>query len=260
MLFEILHIEIRQMAEIRALKNPPIIEALFDLRFVPSEARPLSMFEDLARSIAGVDSEVQRLESVEALLAKGPKDGRMSFTAKPSQVDGFIATNKLANRIVTVGRDKLTVGQRAPYDGWDAAFGTMARAFDLYTAAVHPLSVKRVAARFINQIEIPLERFDLDDYLLWSLGMPESFPWAAVEYNHRTVIHNETDNLLAIVILRDGKQPAQGSRMIIDIDVISGTKLDPTVSAVSKVFASIRAFKNSIFFGMVTERALERYE
>jgi len=250
------------MAEVRALRNPPLVEVLLDVQFLPLETgQPIESFEEIARAMGGPESDIQRLESIEASVKHTPGAGPPSVASLPPQLTGFVAFNKEANRIFSVGNDKLTVGQRAPYAGWDAIFATLRNAFDLYIAkSDQPRIVSRISARFVNQIAGPGGRWNTDDYLEWSFGMPSSPQWPTVEFNHRTVLHNEEENLYARIVLRDHRDPRAGKvDVIIDIDVVSLDRLEGNFDAIGKVFDRVRKFKNEIFFGMVKEKALEMY-
>lgn len=250
------------MAEVRVLRTPPIVEALLDVRFsAPDSPQDAGILKSLAGHICGEGCEVLQIGSVEAMVALSDLNTRNTVTFRGA--DGFIAVNKAVNRIVSVASQKLTVGQRAPYEGWDSIFANLQNAFSAFKEKVDPKTIVRISARFVNRIEIPfVENVDLGEYIEWSIGVPAALPWPTVEFNHRTVLHDAEQALFAIVVMRDNplQQRADNEAfVVVDIDVISQNEIACDFTKVSEVLEKVRSMKNRIFFGMVTEKALEKY-
>jgi uncharacterized protein (TIGR04255 family) len=113
-----------------------------------------------------------------------------------------------------------------------------------------------VALRYINVIQFPIQRVDLDEYLPAAPRVPPELPQVVAGFISRVVLPIPEDGLTAYVTLASDEVQQPTSSVILDIDVFSQANLQPSWEAVAPVFEKIREWKNRIFFAHVNEKTV----
>lgn len=160
----------------------------------------------------------------------------------------------------TIG--ELLVSRLKPYSTWEDLQSEMELVWKIYCDVCNPEAVTRVGTRFINQLELPIENLDLDDYLTSPPPIPKKLPQTFEEFLTRIVIpHDETGAHIALSLATG--TPAAGGKtlpVMLDIDVFKAN-LDLSVGSddIWVLLARMREIKNETFFASVTEKALKLF-
>lgn len=245
---------------VRDLSRPPIAEAVIDVQFVPNTDIGIDAFEEaVKRLFVTPEATAQRRYMLEAVL-KGSELNAALDLSSSQKLQSLVISNAASNRIVSVAPDRLSVAHRAPYGGWDSIVTFAEESFHKFVGALAPPRIKRIAARFTNVISAEGPEIDLDEYVTWSLGKPANIESPIIEFSHRTVLYNEEENLFGIVIFKDQKSPDKTkASFVVDIDAFCHIDIETSFDVVAEKLAAIRKYKNYIFFGMMTEKTLEKY-
>ena len=109
----------------------------------------------------------------------------------------------------------------------------------------------------INHIIINQTQFDFDDYLRAAPPVPKELPQTIGDFLSKVMIVDTNEKIAANVTQVFKPHPSvQSPPIILDIDAFKNVDMPPSDSALWEIFATLRAFKNKIFFNFVTEKAI----
>ena len=248
------------MAQARAfLRNAPIREAIIDLRI--RERRGFEMHQ--------LDSIRSRLEP--DYVKKGPivelhtditvsDEGRGRAETKSREL-GIRLHSRDEKYVAQFSREGFTFSRLAPYETWERLVEEARRLWTIYVECVRPEAVTRVAARFINDLQLPMQPGEqFEEYMSTPPQVPAALPQHVLEFLQRIVIHDTTTGLRAIVTqLLQGGGWTDRIPVILDIDVFCQPEFVPTSGDTWSCLRKMRDFKNRVFFESLTEKAVELY-
>lgn len=245
------------MATPQALREPPITEALIDFRIA---------------SDPGITSE--RLAGLRAQLPEYPNvEEKRQFQAElrveagklqqPAMSDlgfrGMVFRNADGTRLVQFRRDGFTLNQLRPYMGADVLITEAVRLWEMYRAIVTPVSVTRIAFRYINSLALPYRLGDdFRRFLTAPPDMPEGTPQQVSGFLTRMVAHEDEDVVIVTQKL-ENVAPERPTPVTIDIDVFVPGEFDSSADSLVRVLGRLRVLKNRVFFGLLTDAAVELY-
>ena len=144
----------------RIYHNAPVIEAVIEFQFTSEQwdwTVPGLMYERFKEGFPKKRQQnVLELEmrAEAAQIAQRVKGGiaRMQFVREDEQA------------LIQVGPDLLAVNYLKPYPNWAAFKAQILEALSMYVEIVAPTGLKRIGLRYINRIEIPEPRVELEQY------------------------------------------------------------------------------------------------
>ncbi|GAB4405747.1 MAG: TIGR04255 family protein [Anaerolineales bacterium] len=142
-------------------QNPPIVEALCEFRFEPSQPWDLAMPGLVYEKIRS-EFPKRRQAKVLELSVTASLDGVGQQVSATDRMQ-FLREDEKA--LVQVGRDLLAVNHLKPYPTWQEFLPLIQQGFSAYREVARPRGLQRVGLRYINRIEIPEQRVDLEHYL-----------------------------------------------------------------------------------------------
>lgn len=251
----------RHVAVPRQLSNPPIVEALIDLRTVLPEDFSAEAFRDMHEQLKDRFPKVQPLRAFEGKVEFN--QGRISQSAADRGVMGYRFQSDDDSRIVQFRHDGFTLNHLTPYQGWDQLRAEAESLWQCYVSAANPERVERIATRYINHIELPIPTGDLREHLTEPPEIPDGLPQVLTEYFQRIVIADHEDNLAANLVqaIPPSQDESDGTiTVILDIDAYAVEAHEPASPALWERFEVLREFKNQAFFGSLQESTVEAYE
>lgn len=143
--------------------NAPITEALIDLRVTPGQDFSLDDLEAIRNTIADSypTQEMMHFYSGQWTI-QGAGDPIQAEVA--SQHGGFRFVSQNKQQIFQARIDGFTFSTLAPYDRWEPFRDEARRLWELYRSAAKVELITRAAVRYINRIDIPGARTELEDY------------------------------------------------------------------------------------------------
>ncbi|MCC6213133.1 MAG: TIGR04255 family protein [Burkholderiales bacterium] len=237
------------------LARPPIREAVLDIRTEGPEN--LAAIKELAESY-GRESGMKKGAAIRAgviEMAIAP-DKPISGGAKDIGLIGHRVEDEPATRVAQFKKDGFTFSLIGNYQTWevfrDQAMVPARRFLQLPGLG----RVNRVALRYINIIQFPSQRVDLDEYLPAAPKVPSELPQEVAGFISRIVLPIAEDGLMAIVTQALDEAPQPTPSVILDVDVFSQEGFQPSWDALAPVFEKIRIWKNRIFFAYVNENTV----
>ncbi|MBI3776204.1 MAG: TIGR04255 family protein [Gammaproteobacteria bacterium] len=250
---------------IPTLNNPPITEAIIELRFSKTERASLSGVETFCDSIRAKYPVRTPLHEFSAAFA-APQSGQESqIKTRPS---GFRLTNTEKNRVVFAQLDRIAVSYLPPYPPWPALCESMRDLYFGYRNAVQQERVIRLGLRYVNRLRFPFSsNFDFDEYLRAMPRLPKDVnPTETLSaFDSTVVIPLQDVGCVANVrqVLEQANiESIDGNRFIpvaLDIDVYCEPERDPPEPELWERFEQMRVKKNQIFRASLTPKALEPY-
>lgn len=241
------------MARIRNLSAPPIQEAVIDFVI---DSRPLdeSELRKLAKSIAGPEWVT---EDVRAISATFDVADLKSFSGS-DDFEGVRVKAPGDTVIVVYRANRVTVSNVKSYRCWEDLQALAFESLKKFAIEAGDAVVSRVGTRFINLLK-PLT------VLADMMTAPPTSPLLGAEvtdFLERKILKFGESGITANVTIGTvAEGPDETTKAIlVDIDASSAVVLRPDDPALAIVLGELRSTKNSVFFGAVTEAALESYE
>lgn len=239
------------------LNNPPISEALVDVRVPPVS---LDGVKDILQarllSTYPVSEESQGV-LFQATIGPGSSHGAGSRTLG---VIGYWFKTEDGSRIAQFRGDGLTFNILKRYPGWEAVHPEVRRLWGEYVRVLKPQQVLRVGLRFINRLQFPLEGFKFDRYLHLLPGLPEGLPDQVADVFLRVVV--PSDDAGRKVILTQRIEPPSSNdclSVVLDVEAFREASTGLEADNLLGELQQLRTLKNKAFFGSLTEEALEPY-
>lgn len=248
------------MARQRHLRNAPITEALIDIQVTPREGLT---FTQLKSAIDGSDFGYY----VKSPISEGTfsftlaSDGQPSTAAESEQIGLRLhsADEKYVAQFRLTG---FTLSRLRPYETWENLLEEAKRLWTVYVKCLAPTHVVRIATRFINNLQLPLEPgASFQTYINKLIDVPEEVPQGVEAFFQRfRLVDPGTGARVILTLALDGMGADRPAPIILDVDAFIAAKKDPKNGELWTVLERLRELKNRSFFGTITEQAAELYE
>jgi uncharacterized protein (TIGR04255 family) len=248
------------MQEPRHYRNPPIREAIIDLRI---SARPELQIEELRAAHDGEERRYPHTESiyhtVGQLELKFGESATASASAQQHHV-GFKFSDSDGRYVWQSRVDGLTVSRLVPYADWATFRDEARRIWTLYRDRVHPVSIDRLAVRYINRFDLPEAVVDLKRYFRTSPEVSPELPQALSGFFMQLRIEDEP-GLEALISQAVVPPPREGTAsVVLDIDLFARKDIPQDEEGLWKFFERLRSEKNRIFEACITDDARRLFD
>jgi uncharacterized protein (TIGR04255 family) len=234
----------------------PITEALIDIRVTLADGTSVT---DLARVDIGEEMGYPQRRNrfaIEGQIAIGEQVG----TAASQRHVGYDFVSSDERQIVQIRSDGFTFSRLAPYDRWETFREEAYRLWKLYRAVAEPLSIGRVAVRYINRLDLPLPMDDFKDYLRTVPEVSPDLPQGLSGYLMQLAIPQE--DIGALVLLNEALLPPPGpdkASVLLDIDLFREMETSVEDEELWGMLDQFRDRKNQVFEACVTERTRDLF-
>ena len=201
----------------RRYKNPPVIEALCDFRFVPSKPWDMTFpglfYNEIKKQFPEKEEETGFEFSFRSTSAGGVEQKFEKAFPKLK----FYNAKKTA--LIQLLPDRLIINHLKPYPGWEQFKPVIFDNLKKYRKVLSPKGLRRIGVRYINEINFKAPAIKMETYFKFYPELPEALPQrhrsfktiADIPYN------NEQDNLRLTLFPRLTKEPDTIS-IIFDLD------------------------------------------
>lgn len=249
------------MATVRTLRKSPLVEALVDLRAEIGLGEPgyQSLIDDLKAGYPEAERREGTMATLEVKDSKlvAPRISSLGF-------QGFVAKSADQSLIAQFKPQGFTLNNVKGYVGGERLIREALALWLRFAAVAGPVTVTRVAMRYINQLELPLADGDsLDLYLTMGPVVPTGAPDRVGEFLSRiTLMDGESTTRGVIVTQRLTPAAHEGADpvLLLDVDAFETGQLSSASEQLGPVLNRLRDLKNRTFFAMVTDAALRRYD
>lgn len=246
------------MAEYPILKNAPIAEALIDIRVKIKEGLGIEQLEAIHSLISEKYPEKKKQHRWESKFEF--KEGESPISTAIDTAFGYSFSSVDGKQIFQAKLDGFTFNRLKPYETWEVFRDEARKLWKIYTETTAP-EIIRVAARYINRIEIPLPINDFSEYLTAAPIIPEGMPQEVGSFFTRVVIHDREIDCAGILTqaLEQVNIP-DILPIILDIDVFKQRTEGISEEEVWETLEKLRHLKNKIFFKSITKKTVELFK
>jgi uncharacterized protein (TIGR04255 family) len=244
------------------LRNPPIVEAVFDVDcdlppgfdLAALETRSRAQFEDQYPKFRTQLLQEAKIETTEDAPPK--MSSRVAVQALQ-----FLRDDE--KQLVQVRTQGFSFNRLAPYTSLDDYLPEIERTWRLYVDLVSPVQIRVIRLRYINRILVPMtaNTVDLDEFLKIGPRLPDEERLMLSGFlSQQAAIEKETDHQLNLVLTA---QPPVNEKLpvILDITVASATIAEPTDwPNILRVIGSLRNLKNRVFLNTLTPKCIELFQ
>ena len=242
------------------LKKAPIVEGLLHFKV---KSRPDVSMEDVARFTSAVKEQYPTSKDLRHIQATVNMDeGEMPSKKIASEHIGYRLERSQPPFVLMVQRGEIGISRLAPYETWEQLIAEAHPLWDSYRSISGPEAVTRVATRYINRIELPIEGLDFEDYLAAPPRIPRGLPDIVSNFVIRTVVTDpKSGSSIAVSqILEPPNFDKNRLPVLIDIDVYKVVDFAADSHEIWTLLDTMRDLKNCAFFGCLTPKALEMFE
>src|SRR4051812_47823322 len=156
-------------------KSAPITEAVIELRIQPREPFDHTALSDLAHLFKADFPKTAPLRLVQmgVSLHERSSDARMTSS---QQAIGFRLSKADDSRILQIRRDGFAYSHMAPYSEWAIFRAEATGLWKRYQAAFPEIKLARCGLRYINRVDVPMLRVELEDYFRMYPKIPDEMP------------------------------------------------------------------------------------
>ncbi|ATE73826.1 TIGR04255 family protein [Lysobacter capsici] len=250
------------MAEAKALRNPPIQEAVVQFKFlgVNLKAEELKQLSEIYEAEGWVAEEIHSFETTVRSISEG--------SPEVLAVKDFVGIHVISPDGIDLVylRGAEVAASTRKYRSWEDLMEHARIAFERFVSFARPTSVCGLSARFINRIApYPgLESFS-DVLTRPPVALDDQLPGATIsDFLRRHVVtglQGEFSALLTIGTVKAEPDEDEGGKgLVIDTDVRKECEIRPEFDLLSEDLITLRSIKNKLFFGSLTEQVMERFQ
>jgi len=165
-------------------------------------------------------------------------------------------------QVVQFNRDGFVFSRLDPYENWEHLRDEALRLWRVHLDLAHPTETQRIGLRFINRIELPAHEMKFEEYI-----QPHAEPPRGLDLPFQGFFHHDTlaapGHPYSINVVRTIQLPqdprTQGIGLILDIDVFTTQPFELRQGLLEERLAEMRWLKNKVFFGSITQKALDSF-
>jgi len=247
-------LEINLAEEFPRLARAPIVEAVIGIR-----ARAQAPWEEaaVAQSLKGSLPDYPDSQPLAHMAVKLGSDQR----GVPQDLgwDGFRFQNLDGKQIGAFTRDGFVFSRLQPYPNWEQFFGEAIRLWQIHDKVAKPMELQRVELRFINRIEMPRGDFHFEDYIKHPPEPTEGLELPFDGFFHQDMM-TVPGHPLAVNVVRTIQPPSTPNcGVAVILDIYSFTTAEVNQKDLAQRLLQMRWLKNKVFFGNITEKALNLF-
>lgn len=247
------------MGDYPTLSSPPIKEAIIDIRTILPNNFDVTSIKEI---IEPLKAEYPKVETTKRSGVEfGFNKGERVLKTEDVEIFGYRLWSEDKTQVVLMTSEGLTFSRLAPYSKWNNFEAETKRLLKIYLDHVSPLSITRLAVRYINKLEIKQEKLDLSKILTAPPSIPVNLAFNIEGFLNRVIIRDVESDFRAIVTQAPSSDMSSGyPSIILDIDAFYENQDGIDNSEIWPIINKLRMFKNDIFFKSITDNQLEVYK
>ncbi|MXY00656.1 MAG: TIGR04255 family protein [Chloroflexi bacterium] len=250
----------------RRYRNPPIVEAICEIRFDSDEVVD-GQFRDAMRSrLAGEypgQSRIRKSLNLDVALGdSGPPVVNQSETEERLQLFDVTET-----RLVAFSPQILSIHMLAPYhlpgieepSGWAEFRPRIMNALSCYWNVAKPHGAIRISLRYINRIALPARTVNIQDFLTCAIASSPKLPEVVTNFISQFEFRYPDGAVLA---LSQGSAPTPDNQpgFLLDLDIIQSFAQPSGLDLVEETLDELRSRERIAFEACITDQARELFD
>jgi uncharacterized protein (TIGR04255 family) len=232
-------------------ENAPITEAIIELKIQEQGPATIEVLKGLEEDLKGTFPNKRKLFNV--VGAFSAFETHVGSSAQQTLV-GFQFISSDGKRFFDAKLDGVALHRLRPYSTWGDLRDEARRLWEVYRNRVGEPPICRVATRFINQIDIPGQRFDYKEYLLTLPEISQTLPQGLSSFFMQLQLPQEDSGVMVRLNEMTVPPPSpDASSIVLDIDVVAERQFGSDEAAWD-LLEKLRDKKNEFFEGCITEK------
>ncbi|MGG6295237.1 TIGR04255 family protein [Leptolyngbya sp. AN02str] len=231
----------------------PITEALIDFRVeLPPEVEVTNL-KSIQSDIQADYPRSEDLITFQSQIQTGPD---FTTTASHKTVGcRFLSDDR--KQVLQARLDGFAFSRLAPYSAWEPFRNEAKKLWQVYSAVAQPSSIKRVAVRYINRLDLPLPLEDFKDYLRTFPELSPDLSQDLADYVMQVIIpERELDSWL---MLQEGVVPTPSGvsdvvSIALDITLFREPQTPIAEEDAWELLERFRIRKNDVFEACITNK------
>jgi len=157
----------------RKYRKPPVTEAVCEFRFASTQPWDLTIPGLLFKEISE-EFPVLEQTNVMQIVAGLPFSSTAPIPAQVQPSVRFLTPER--TELIQAAPHMLSIHQLRPYGGWEHFKTRISRTLEIYVALSKAEELSRVGLRYVDHVELPPGRYELDDYFRVMPRVPEPIP------------------------------------------------------------------------------------
>jgi uncharacterized protein (TIGR04255 family) len=244
-------------------RNPPIVEAVFDVDCDLPPRFDLAVLETAARELYEAQYPKFRIQYLQEHKIETTQDASPKmFTRLAVQALQFLHDDE--KQLVQVRAQGFSFNRLAPYSSLDEYLPEIERTWRLYVGLVSPVQIRIIRLRYINRILVPMTAgaVDLDEFLTIGPRLPDEERLRLSGFlNQQAAVEKGTGHQVNLVLTA---QPPESEKLpvILDITVAATTTTAESAdwATILSLIGSLRSLKNRIFLNTLTVKCIELFQ
>ncbi len=235
----------------RKYSNPPIVEALCEFQFIPSQPWDMTipglLYEKINREFP------VKQQQMGFGIGFQPKEGGMELRIEMSQRMQFFRSDKSA--LVQVGPDLLTINHLKPYPTWEEFKPLILKNLEIYKDIAKPKGFKRIGLRYINKIEFDEHPIELTDYFNYYPFIPTNLPQMHEAFQVRVEIpYEEGRGRLLLTLASMIPEKLNVPSILLDLDYIMAISESVLLDQTSDWIEKAHTIVENVFEACITNK------
>lgn len=241
------------------LNNPPVVVALFQLKYNPAGIK----LSDFLKYDAQLKHNFPiRKDNIQVGINLGGSSiplGVSKITGTSDAKVGSYLYCTVDQKIkLEISEDTITYIDESPYQGWDNFKGSALKSLSALSEILSNIEIVRTSIRFINRFSF--DNFDNpQDYFRTLISGSEDnpLPFPLRQYGFRLLMDVPDSDIYSIVNQNVENLRTNSYIYVFDIDVLDRQQLIFNIETLAENMETLRGVKNEIFFGNVTQKTLD---
>jgi len=243
-----------RVPERRIYKNPPIAEAVCEIRYASDDWDPTipgRMQERLSGRYDGKPQE-QRLFQADLMQVDAPDGSGLGIQGR--QQNRIQLRNRSDTFVLSLAENVLSISDLAPYSGWESFRDRIEEAVHTYSDLASPHGVPRIGVRYINHVFVAADVDSLGEYFKVA-PLPSPDLGASM---HTFLLRSESryddDVGLTVTFARSESESAE-SAFVLDLDVWTESDMEADAEPTLRVITDLRDRERIAFEQHITDKA-----
>lgn len=191
------------------LKNAPIVEALLDIQVDLPPGINLITLETIYLSIKN-QFPGKQLRNIAQVQFEQQEDGQTKISDSVVGSDGYIFLSSDKTKVLQTRLEGFSFSKLKPYGKWEDFRDEARELWQLYVKLAKPIKVRRMALRYINQLELPSTGEDLKKYISTFPEISQKISSIPKELFMRLVLPQDDQEITAILTEAFGGKQKEG--------------------------------------------------
>lgn len=256
-------LDAREKMQRRQYRNPPIEEAVCELRFLPDPEQDFAAparFYDTIRKDYPAKPELQPLQPSELTVKGKPAGFQLALRGQGGKI---IFRNDARTHLVGLASNLLSVHVLRPYPGWERFRPRIVQAIDAYAATAGPNGLSRIGFRYINKIEVGEENLPISKLLSVGPLTPKTITLGKATFFARVeATYPDRPAKLAVTVASVEASKPHGAAVLLDLEVAQEWPTEQPLP-IAETMAAVDDFRvreRAAFEAYVTDQARKIFD